>query len=437
MSWKGTLLAIVAAVGLWAFWHYYEVKGGESRKAREDEGKKVFAAFDPSSIGGLDLQSEDQPLVRLRKESGTWMLVTPVAARADSSQVENLLQQIKNMDKEETVAESPQPSELKEFGLADSRNWLSFQAVNGAARTLWFGIKNPGESFVYVRVSGSPSVMLVGAYEQNALLKKANELRDRKVWALDTSKLVRVVSTFKEAAFILEKGKDGSWSLAGSKDRTSQDRVNGLLSQLANLQVKDFVSEDGRNEASYGLSHPKEALELSEAGVRQTHVLERGGMNASKSAWFARIRGEKLVFSLEKAAIMGRLADEKNDFVDRAAFAVKPYEIDKVVVEAAGNTRTYEKKEGDWVRLPILKDSKEKPAPDTFLNSLSSAKYEGDRRAGEVLKSYEGRAILYDSGRQVEEVRWSAPAGGRRQASSSALSQTAEVSTSLFDSLPQ
>jgi hypothetical protein len=439
MNWKSSLFAVVAVAGLWAFWHFYEVKGGASRREKEEQSKKVFSGLETGSLTELSLQAEGAALVHLKKEGQDWDMDTPVAWKADSTQVENVLRQLKELNREETLEEKPSEASLAEFGLKEPSSWVAFKDASGTAREAWFGRKNPMGSDVYTRISGSAAVILVAGYNHDAILKKAEDLRDRAAWKFDPDQVTVLAAHFKDAAFKLFKDKQGIWQLQGGGESVDQSRVTSLLSQLSTLRIKDFVSEQGKGPARYGLGKGGERLELSLSGGREPLVLERGKQDASHGVVFGRVLGRPLIFSLESSSVVGNLAGQKDGLVDKRAFSVRPYEVQKVVVEAKGNSRTFEKKEGDWVRLPPLNPMpKEKPDVVDFLNPLSSEKYEGKPKAGGPLQDFEMKVSLYArDGKLAEELRFGPASKGKRQASSMVLKHLVQVSDSLLRPLPQ
>lgn len=314
MNWKATVAALLTVAVMAAAWYFLEVKGGEKRRLAEEASAKVFVGLDTSRLEALVLQAEAQPQVRLRKSGPHWNLESPLVWPADEALVGSLCQQLKDLTREETVLENAAAGELKEFGLDAAGEWLSFSGLSGTAGTLWFGSKNPQGSQCYARVSGSAAVILVNAYSKTALLKKADELRERRVWTLDPAKVTLVHSTFTEAPFTLEKQKDGAWRLKGVAEPLSADKVSTFLTQLGGLRVKDFVSEDGKDAARYGLSRPAGRLEIQQAGEAPL-VLLKGKPDPKGTTFFARVEGRPLVFSLENSSVAGNLATTRDSLI--------------------------------------------------------------------------------------------------------------------------
>src|ERR1041385_2115277 len=98
---KKTLVLAALALGLWAFWRFYEVKGGAAREKAKAEAGRVFPGFDPGSVTGLSLRSLDGGAADLQKSGQDWELKSPLAAKADASVVRALLQQVQSLDKQE------------------------------------------------------------------------------------------------------------------------------------------------------------------------------------------------------------------------------------------------------------------------------------------------------------------------------------------------
>ena len=379
MNLKTTVGALVLLLGMWAFWHFYEVKGGESRQAAADSAKKIFKDLKVDAINDLQTHPDLAPPVHLVKSGQDWNLDEPVQAKADQLEAKNLAQRFADLQQQELIADSPTAQDLAEYGLASPTAWASFKGISATAGTLWFGIKNPSGAQVYVRSTAGPQVYLVSGWNESSFVKKTADLRDRGFWSLDSGQVTEVDSTFKDARFDVRKQKGGGWILAGAKpglDMASADKVEGLINDLNGWRVKDFTDDLGKNPGKYGLGPGSEAVKVYLAGAKEPLVLLKGKQDKAQNEFYARLQGNSLIFTLDKYRL-DSLKTNAGLLADKSAFAFKPYQVDKFVVEAGGNSRTVEKKNGDWARVPALESisGTAKPDYEGFVDSLGQAQF--------------------------------------------------------------
>jgi len=441
---KKTIIAVLAVAGLWAFWHFYEVKGAAGRKDKEAQGKRLLASFNKDAVTGIEIKAAGQPELRLSKGPQGWLLEAPFAAAGDASQIDLLLTNARDIERQELIAEKPTAAELAQFGLGTASDSATFHGLSGAVHCLVFGSPNPMGQSVYCQVSGSPQVLLAAAYSKEGILRKADQLRDKAVWALDTAKVVKVRSTLKDASFSIAKSADGSWVLetaGGKKVQASESKVSDILAQLAHLQIRDFIADNPKSLGAYKMGAPKERIEVLEAGSKDLKVLLHGGASAALGVDNYMVKGRPLVFTLEKHYFTS-LGTASKELADKSAFKVKPFDVAKVVVETPGNTGTSftaEKKADTWARTqgtPLAKGA----SADMLglLSSLAQAQSQGT--AAKPVTAPEARVKLYDAkGAQLEEADFYGldAKTGTRLAFSTALARVSKVPESLYQSIPR
>jgi len=439
---KKTLIVILAVAVLWAFWHFYEVKGAAGRQDKASQAKRVLLGFDKDGQALIECRQAGQPDLRLRKTGEGWFLEAPIAAKADKSQLDLMLSQVQSLEREEVVDEKPAAGSLAQYGLQPPAASITFTSVSGKAQTLLFGSLNPMGQSVYCQVSGSPQILLAQQFSQRGIIRSADQLRDKAVWSLDTAKVVKVRSSFKDWAFTLEKAQDGQWkaTLPGAKPVPAMaSKVSDVLAQLNNLQVRDFVAEPVKSLARYGLASPKEQVQVWEQGSPAPKVLLHGKPDAhTPSVDDFLVQGRSLVFTLEKYSFttLGSLAKQLED---KSAFKLRPFDVAKVQVEAMGSTYTAEKKSGDWVRsagTPVAKGA----SADMMglLAKIAQAQSQGLIPTPQGQPT--GTVAFFDAkGTQLERIVFYAldPQTGTRQAWAASSGKAHRVAEDVFQSIPR
>ncbi|MBN2289823.1 MAG: DUF4340 domain-containing protein, partial [Candidatus Glassbacteria bacterium] len=185
MNVKKVLVFLLVFICMAAFYYFYEYKGGEVRKEREELGKKALV-FSPDSLESLRIfalaeESSATDTVSLVREQGRWRLSSPVQAEADSQAVARLLSAAGSATLDRVVEDSA--AQLSVFGLEHPR--LVLEVAPQGAQTplrLMLGSKNPTGSYIYAANSLDPGrVILLNNWLYSDLDKSPHELRDKKV----------------------------------------------------------------------------------------------------------------------------------------------------------------------------------------------------------------------------------------------------------------
>ena len=89
MSYRRTLVFLIIFAVLAAFYYFYEIKGGETRRLDEEHEKLLFS-FGKDEATRLTLEKGEDAIV-LEKRGDEWEISAPVSAPADDAAVEGML----------------------------------------------------------------------------------------------------------------------------------------------------------------------------------------------------------------------------------------------------------------------------------------------------------------------------------------------------------
>jgi len=252
----GLLFLVAAALG--AFVWFYEIQGGEARKAGEDAAKRLFPGVEPEDVEWIALTTADGHAARVERQEGGWRLVLPVAFRADGFVVDGIASSLAQLASESTYAE-PQPPEV--YGLGAGAREIAFGA-GGQEHRVRIGAKTPMGGNSYVSVAGSDDVHAVRIYRVTALAKRLDELRDKRIVEFETDAVQGLAVRWPDGGVVLAR-EGGEWRLRepieGKADGSS---VDSLLSNLSFLRATGF--EDAPPpDAQSGLDPPALEIELT------------------------------------------------------------------------------------------------------------------------------------------------------------------------------
>jgi hypothetical protein len=176
--------------------------------------------------------------ISLSLDGGIWHVN---GFRADSGSVARLFQTLQEARMGGLVATNPANHERMGVS-ADSATTLEV-AVGGSTRTLLFGDEGPRPGSIYARAVSSDEVHLVQAALWNHLRRQLDDWRNRRMLAIDTTRVARIAVERDDDAYALVRA-DTLWTFAdGSPTRASQ--VRSLLNELAGGLVASRFVPDG------------------------------------------------------------------------------------------------------------------------------------------------------------------------------------------------
>ncbi len=188
------LLAAVAALGLFA---YFKPQGGEP--------EHKLSALKAAEANRIKIEIGGAAPVEIERVAADWRLTAPLVARADSLQVQRLLEILEATSKDRFPA-----SGLARFDLNEPYARLTINR-----QTFSFGAVNPMSREQYVLTEGG--IYLVPLRYGAALPKSALQLASKHLFTPDEAP---VAFEFKEFRLVQQ---DGKWQLTPAADASADD----------------------------------------------------------------------------------------------------------------------------------------------------------------------------------------------------------------------
>jgi len=376
VSAKKPLIFLGVFIALALFYYFYEYKGGEVRKTREELKKKAIV-FSADSVDSFSIVSrpekEKEPAgldtVSLKHSAYGWRIIMPLEAAADSESVARLLHAAAGAETDRVVEDSA--AELSIFGL-DKPN-LVFEvspAGSPASLKLLLGNKNPTESYIYAVNAAQPHrVVLVNSWILSDLNKSLHDLRDKKVLHLDKDRVNKLVIEEKGTERLkLEKAADGWYLDTPLRAAADQDSVKGLLDELAGAEAVRFI-DSLREGESYGLEPAELTARIYEEEGEAVRTLFIGSRDTSGS-YFARREGMENVY-LVKEELRNQLIKNSASLRSRALVRETKDSIKLVsLITPGGTVAAFKDSAGVWRLSEPDSTRADGPAVDGFLWDL-------------------------------------------------------------------
>jgi Domain of unknown function (DUF4340) len=451
------VLALAAAVGGAALW---VTRDTEKKAEQKEKSAKLFDGLDKSKVRQVRLVSGGKlvALVARADASAPWKIAEPVAAEADASTVDALVNGVADFKQKSELGEA----DPKQYGLDKPGIVVSVKTEDGKESSLEIGETNPFDSSVYVRKAGEKTVRIADGWTKSPFEKQLLDLRDKRVLHLDEAAEVRRVEVSGTTpAYVLEK--DGpSWKMAApQKDAADTATADRVATALKSLRATGIAAESAEGAAlkQYGLSPAKITVQLTVAAAggkdayRRTLALGQPapakGSVAVKT--YARRDDAPTVFEVDQQ-IVKDLQKDVFELQDKALVHANREEVRKIVLEQPGSPKV------------VVERKKEQPKDGGFADEsftvlepkqgptkkwkVSNALYSitGLRAAAFAAKpdskAFEGArtiTLLGDGDEVLAKVRIGALTkdGKRRYASSDAQPRVAEVEKATVDDLPK
>jgi len=340
------LLLLATCVGLYI--KFYESKRPNSEEAKRQSENVVN--FKRDAIEGVVIQNGDDR-IELRRQDKKWRIEAPVKDQADGSVVDNILFDLESWQKEATITAKEidaDKNKLAEYGVSKAKLRLKLLGKD-APPEIFFGNNAALEGRMYVRLENSKETFIASQNIKNAVAKKPEDFRDKKLTDLATAQVSRVV--IKNAAGELELQKRADhWDVVRPlRARADDSKIGDLVAQVTTARIQQFVAADSGDLKPYGLMEPRGAITLFGEDDKQGKTLQIGsGTEKQPDQVYVRFSPRGSVYTLPKK-VEELLNTKPNDLRDRHLVRVDENQIDRITIEAPGKGKTVlGRKEESW-----------------------------------------------------------------------------------------
>jgi hypothetical protein len=254
---KSTLVLLVVFLALLAVVLFLKPKAKEGAEAR-------LLDLKPDDIQKISLKKGAEDLVFERNDKGEWDIASPLAAKADTYEVNRLAEDLSSLKIEKVVEAQAADRDRAGYGIPQTvvSLWLKGKPQ---PTVLEVGSENPLDNTLYAQLQGDPRIVLLPSLIKGDLDKKLFDFRRKDVFAFETSQVATIGFQSKDAAWDAA-AHGGEWYLekpVAALARRSQ--VDGLLTTLSGLRAKDFTVEQrtAQDLKTYGFDKPDFKIDLT------------------------------------------------------------------------------------------------------------------------------------------------------------------------------
>ena len=305
-----------------------ELVGTIAKEPQELREKKVIP-FKTWEINKAELDGKGLNVTLAKREGSKWWIEAPIEARADGTRMSAFLGALSRLEGDEFLEKPEGEEELAAYGLADPLARVALYAEKPAAGEAEGEMEDAGspllgvvilgkgvgtEDAYYATVEGEGTLYrVVGSFYEDDFPEGLDALRSKKV--LDVSRyLVSGIEARGPDGWVLLERKETDWKLKKpSSGPAAEKDVNGLLSEVAGLEVERFVDELPEDLSAWGLDPAVSEIMLrNDEGEELGAVLisDRGPEDA-EGFFYTKARGEPwvgLIPEAKRKALLDKLA---------------------------------------------------------------------------------------------------------------------------------
>ena len=271
-------------------------------KRPADLRDRTVMAFQMKAVEKLVLRYPGRSFTCEKKtdaQEESWEITVPIKAKADKSQIDEMLKKLQDLRVDEFVSDTP--GELSGYGLTQPLIQAIVHTGGAESESLLVGRKM-GES-VYVKTASAASVYLVDAGIINDLSKKPLDLYHRQVMKFRKNEVVRIELRSKDREAITCIKQERDWRIVEPVRKKAKNyEINGILQKLYELKTRRFVTEKAARLSMYGLDHPDVEITLTyEDGSKET--LHVGKSLPDSDLAYAKTAAKDIIFVIEKDVV--------------------------------------------------------------------------------------------------------------------------------------
>ena len=340
MRLRGLIFAIAVLAGLvgvlyWSNRH----KPAETVEASADAPPKILT-LNESDISRVDLKKKDGSEIALAKNGNQWQITAPQQLGADQSAVSSMVSTLSSLGAERLVEEKA--DNLSQFGLNAPSLEVDVTGKNNKEHKLLIGDDTPTNNGAYAKLANDPRVFSIASYTKSSIDKGINDLRDKRLLAVDADKISRLDLAAQQQEIEFGRNKD-QWQILKPKPlRADSFQVDDLVRKLTDAKM-DLSSDDQKKATSaFAAGKPVATAKLTtDTGTQELQVRK------NKDDYYAK---STLVAGVYKVPTdLGQGLDKKlDDFRNKKLFDFGYTDPDKIEIHDGSKVSSLTKGGNDW-----------------------------------------------------------------------------------------
>jgi len=372
---------------LFLFYYFYETNFGS---------KPLNFTGQNEEINGLEILSPGLTL-KLEKKQGLWLIVYPLEAQADQSQIETLVFQLLHIKTRRLIQNDAGASDqiAAQYGLCPPKHSLIIKQGK-KIRKIYFGEINPSLDCFYAKLDRLNKIFLVSAYLEPYFSQKLEQFRQNSAVYCRPAETVQVSFGNENKKITLQKIGDTWQMLSPHQIKADPEAIDDFLVKLSLLKIRQFLP-NGLPEgellgklvlnmkilpADCSKNPPPEKLIKP---LRTELGIYRMPGNTKFYLGCRPPFGER--FLLDKKTF-DRLKPNAEEFIDRHLLSLNPEELGKIEIELPETDFLAQRQKTGWEISRPFKSTEYAYQVNQLLLLLSQIRYREKISASADLKRY-------------------------------------------------
>ena len=208
-------------------------KPGERSASSASTG--FLTVIDSASVDKIEVKTPMISLV-VEKRGAEWYITQPINYKANQTNVDQIIHQIKNLEVKSTVSSKPEKQSVFQVDQTGTEVKVFEKGIEKTSFILGKMAASYTES--YARKLNSDDVLLVEGASSYMFNRPVKDWRDKTIFTSPKENIKEVQYQYGDTTFSIVL-KDSTWLIG--KDKVQQSVVDGVLSALSNLQADDFI----------------------------------------------------------------------------------------------------------------------------------------------------------------------------------------------------
>jgi hypothetical protein len=293
------------------------------QKETKDLRDRTILTFTDDEVKKIEIRAADNEIL-LNKVDGNWMLEKPTPAKADTTEVQTFLSNLRSIRAQDFLEEPILAP--KDFGFAPPQLAVTLTVGNdNAQKAILLGNeKNDdkgGKNRYLKRADLEKPLFLVGDWVLRDVSKTATDFRDKTVAQFAQDQAAKIeVKRHDGETFTLTRGTDGKWSIDKTAEGTLREpALSQFVADLRELRGFEIVADNPTDLSNYGLDQPVVTVSVSDKdGKKLATVLTGQKAEGEAKKAFAMAEGGQTVFGL-RDHVFDRLNKKSADFWEKPA----------------------------------------------------------------------------------------------------------------------
>lgn len=249
---------VVAAVAVWMSKPSEQPEKPGEGTGGKPEPRKLFDP-PPSAIASLEADVPGRMSIAATKETDKWRLTSPINAPGNGAVLESIASQVRDMSYVASFKPGAADRPSDELTGLSKPIRLKLTATDGKSFVVKLGNSVPAARQTYVQRDGDDTIYIASGDLRPTFDRPFNDFRNSRIvdFPIDEAKSIEV---YGEESYKLARSGD-AWTIeAPVRGRADKTAVESLLRAFAGLFVSNFVEDDPKNLAAYGLASPSARL---------------------------------------------------------------------------------------------------------------------------------------------------------------------------------